>query len=218
MFSFSIKEFLVSVAANIAAANISGSELIGYLLGYAALMAWVISWHRKRIAVGKRGMDSWYFVALSSMVAVSAIAAAAYGIGLRSTAAASSPNSTTTPVAPIQSEKPKPGKFYSQRNKNDLADALTDLSGILNTTGDDIVKKTDTLMKMWDHQMVLASQQNNPDTVSLVGQFKALSDSTVVLNRAIYDDDGFLQKHAKFQSNLHFTNKHQRFRKWHYNY
>jgi hypothetical protein len=33
MFSFSIKEFLVSAAGNVAAANISGSEMIGYQIG-----------------------------------------------------------------------------------------------------------------------------------------------------------------------------------------
>ena len=96
----------------------------------------------------------------------------------------------------------KTSKFYSQRNKNDLADALTDLSGILNTTGDDIVKKAEMIARSWDREMVAMGQQNGPDTNSLLSQLRALSDSTVILNHAIYDDDGFLQKHKNYADEM----------------
>jgi len=42
----------------------------------------IVSWRRRRIASGKRGVDSWHFIALA--VAAIAIGAATYGIGLRS--------------------------------------------------------------------------------------------------------------------------------------
>jgi hypothetical protein len=92
----------------------------------------------------------------------------------------------------------KPPKFYSQRNKNDLADALTDLTTILNTHADDVVKKIQTFFITWDHQVASMGQQKLPDTISLVGQLDTLSNTTVALNRAIYDDDAFLPKYKTY--------------------
>ena len=146
-------------------------------------------------------MDSWYFIALSLFVAFVAVGAAAYGIGLRSTVA--TPPKDLALAVPTQPQvSSRPIKFYSQRNKNDLADALTDLSGILNTSADDIVKKAETFSRTWDHEMVLIGQQKGPDTVALVGQLKALSNATVGLYRSIHDDDGFLQKHKTYTDEM----------------
>lgn len=161
------------------------------------------NWHNRRMAEGKEGVDSLYFISSALVLALVAFSVAIYGISLRLPATAAGNGAAARAEASVHSDTlVKPPKFYSQRNKNDLADALTDLSGILNTTGDDIVRKTDTLMRMWEHQMVLGGQQKNPDTVSLIKQSKALSDATVVLNRSIYDDDGFLEKHKNYADEM----------------
>jgi hypothetical protein len=150
-----VREFFINVLANIAAGLLTPTNMIGFALTVVVGLAWLIGWHRRRLREGKRGLDSWYLIALSSAVAVVAISVAAYGIGLRSASMPTAPNSEMAAAAPIQPEKPKIAKFYSQRNKNDLADALTDLSGILNTTADDIVRKGDTFAKTWDPKAFL---------------------------------------------------------------
>jgi hypothetical protein len=78
-----LRDFGLNVLANIAASAASPTEIIGYAVALGFGLAWVIKWHRKRIAAGARGMDSWYFIALSSAVAIIGIAATAYGLGLR---------------------------------------------------------------------------------------------------------------------------------------
>jgi hypothetical protein len=74
------RDFLVSLAAS-AVGDLSSP---GYFIALGFVCTGVI-WHRKRIGLGKRGVDSLYFIALSFGVAAAAIAAGAYGLGLRST-------------------------------------------------------------------------------------------------------------------------------------
>ena len=51
----------------------------------------IVGWHRRRVAQGRRGVHSWYFIALSCVVAVLAVGGAAYGIGLRSSVVEAKP-------------------------------------------------------------------------------------------------------------------------------
>jgi hypothetical protein len=83
-FGMSVREFFLNLAANVAAAALSPADMIGYLIAVCFVLVWIVSWHRKRTAGGKRGLDSWYFIALSFLIAVIAVGGAAYGIGLRS--------------------------------------------------------------------------------------------------------------------------------------
>jgi len=349
-----VREFGLNVLANIAASAASPTDMIGYVVALGFGLAWLIKWHRSRIAKAERGMDSWYFIGLSLVVAAVAIGAAAYGIGLRSAHVTSegppnkaSPTSTATaaplsdfewgferhpgyyfigvsadadqkllvhffqaqgfnrtsdpltkvdgyvrsdrtgqkypiyfnvppsasralpseinpiPVDaiidvrapflagdalmpmkqflaevvpftfffeydgktyrhsfPLEDIEPlirqyeqeirktavkppqmsaKTTKFYSERNKSDLADALTDLTKLLNGAADNIVSKTDTIMKMWD-------QRRHPVTAAamteLTGKLNELSDETIILNRTLYDDDGFIKKNAAYADEI----------------
>src|SRR6266702_3413973 len=78
------RELLVNLAATVVADLSSPTGMIGYIFGIGLIVYWLVSWHRKRASQGKRGVGSWYFIALAFFVAATAIGAAAYGIGLRS--------------------------------------------------------------------------------------------------------------------------------------
>jgi hypothetical protein len=77
------REFLVNLGASAIGELSSPSGMMSYAVVLGFMILAVVSWHQKRVAKDKRGMDSWYFIALSSTVAVVAIFAAAYGVGLR---------------------------------------------------------------------------------------------------------------------------------------
>ncbi len=57
--------------------------MIGVSIAIIATAALVIYWHRQQRKAKKLGMASWQFIALSLTVAFLAVAAAAYGLGLR---------------------------------------------------------------------------------------------------------------------------------------
>jgi hypothetical protein len=96
------REFLVNLGASAIGELSSPSGLMGYLVALGFIVVAVVGWHSKRVVSGKRGVDSWYFIALAAVVAVIAIAGAAYGIGLRSAVASSVPPQAEKPVtAPI---------------------------------------------------------------------------------------------------------------------
>src|SRR5450755_2181321 len=126
MLAFSFREFLVNVAANIAAAQVA--EMIGWLVGIGCVLAWLVQWDRKRRAKEKRGMDSWYFISLSLLVAVVAMGGAAYGIGLRTASikvAAEKPKeviATHIDFGPVATENKTvlvANRYYSAKNKED---------------------------------------------------------------------------------------------------
>ena len=109
----------------------------------------------------------------------------------------SGPASSPTP------ELPKPKKFYTQRNKSDLADALTDLSEIFNTTGANIEQKTHQIVNRWNIEVSRNIRQHKmPDTADLIGQLSELSNLTVILNRTLYDDNGFVKKNRTYSDEL----------------
>ena len=65
-----------------------------------ALLVWAAyhyarEWHKARNHDGKRGLDSWYFIAPCLVVAIVAIAGAAYGYGLRSSSSSETSNKVT---------------------------------------------------------------------------------------------------------------------------
>ena len=65
------------------------------------------AWHRARKSDGRNGLDSWYFIAPCLVVAILAIAGAAYGFGLRASASQEEPNK----AAPAQSVSPTREEF-----------------------------------------------------------------------------------------------------------
>jgi hypothetical protein len=95
--------------------------------------------------------------------------------------------SVASGVLPLEA----PARFYSQRNRNDLADALTDLKTILNTTANEIVHRKWQLDQVWDKRHE-PSKATTEYMVELLGKIDELSGLTVTLNRAVYDADGGL--------------------------
>jgi hypothetical protein len=86
MFSFSFREIVSNVIGSLVADAITPSGMMGW--GFAIIFAawWAIHWHRQQRAVKKPGMGSWQFISICVVIALTAIAFGAYGLGLRSSA------------------------------------------------------------------------------------------------------------------------------------
>jgi hypothetical protein len=78
-----LRDFLVNIAAGMVGDITSPTGIVGFILTLGCIAYGVRTWDRNRREVGKRGMDSWYFISLAFVVAAMAISAGAYGIGLR---------------------------------------------------------------------------------------------------------------------------------------
>lgn len=95
-----LREFLVNLGASAIGELSSPSGMMGYVVALGLLVFAIVGWHSKRVAAGKRGVDSWYFIALSVVVAIVAVGGAAYGVGLRSAA-------LTPPSIPTNKSSPR---------------------------------------------------------------------------------------------------------------
>jgi hypothetical protein len=73
------------------------AQVIGGLL--VLLFCLAIWWHRRQQAAKKPGMASWYFIAPCLFIAVLTIAAASYGIGIRSASGLNAKATETTVAA-----------------------------------------------------------------------------------------------------------------------
>jgi hypothetical protein len=120
----SVREFILNVAANIAASALSPVDMLGYLIALGFVVFWVAGWHRKRMAKGKRGVDSWYFIALTFIVAALAIGGAAYGLGLRSVVSGEIPNKAITSVAQPVTAQPQSQFIKNISLQSDLRSPL----------------------------------------------------------------------------------------------
>jgi hypothetical protein len=119
-----VRDFLVNLAAGAVGELSSPSGgMTSYLIALGFLAFGVVGWHRKRISVGKRGMDSWYFIALAVVVAIGAIGAAAYGIGLRSSLASAA--SVESQPARVPAANSSAAESNSQKQIAELQKELT---------------------------------------------------------------------------------------------
>jgi hypothetical protein len=78
------RDILVNLFASALADLSSPHGMIGILISLGLAIYMIVGRHRRHIAGGRRGVDSWYFIGSCSAIAVVAIVGAAYGIGLRS--------------------------------------------------------------------------------------------------------------------------------------
>jgi hypothetical protein len=109
---------------------------------------------------------------------------------------------SATPISPALLPASTPLKSYSASEKDELRDALRDLSKLLSRVGDDIAEKTRVIQNRWDVQSEIVQQHGKPDTIALGGQLDKLGDLTAVLNRALYDEDGLLKKYRSYASEI----------------
>jgi hypothetical protein len=130
-------EFLPAAAFYVLAlaAQVSGytSTTVALVLaGIATIMLFVPGcyhvkrWHLRRKEAGMAGLASWYFIAPCMMIALLAIAGAAYGFGLRSGGKAIPP--APAPTVDVSLFVPKLG---TQIAKEDFQKAINDLSMIV---------------------------------------------------------------------------------------
>jgi hypothetical protein len=101
-------------------------------------------------------------------------------------------------VSQVTPELAKPKKFYSDREKSDLANALRDLSKILNTEGTNITQKAQQISVIW----TLESRKSQaPDTAALIEQLNDLNKLIVDLKQSLYDE-GFMNKYKVYSDEL----------------
>jgi hypothetical protein len=197
---------LLSLAAQLS--GYTNPKVAIVLAGIAtALLIWTLwhnakKWHRSRVLAGERGVEPSHLIFVGIAGAWLFLSLALVGfIWQRYWQPTINQVTESAASQPTASASVKPGKFYSQRNKNEIADALTDLSNILNTTGGDVVNKTQQIMSTWNAQVQTPVGQQ-PDINVLFGQVNDLEKLTVALNRALYDDDGFLKKYETYKDEL----------------
>jgi hypothetical protein len=105
-FGWSAAFYLLALAATMSGLVSKGAALMFALIGTAFLFwasfHFLREWHAAKKNDGRRGLDSWYFIAACLVVAILAVAGAAYGVGLRSSGSAG--QSQTTSPQPLASE------------------------------------------------------------------------------------------------------------------
>jgi hypothetical protein len=103
---------------------------------------------RKEIRAGAARLGSWYFILPCLVVTVIAIAGAAYGIGLRSATSEHTPDTTakgTPPQDQLTAAAPQVGsvlvsaRYYSAKNKEEVAAFLDQISNAINKTADQML-------------------------------------------------------------------------------
>jgi hypothetical protein len=139
-----LRDILINLFAGFLADLSSPHGLIGILISLGFAIYVIASWHRKRIAAGRRGVDSWYFIALSLVVAMIAIGGGAYGIGLRSAAAPQAPKNEPQQTAENPATAPAGSvliatRYYSAKNKEEVAEFLDKISDSINKTADQML-------------------------------------------------------------------------------
>lgn len=190
-FGMSVREFFLNLAANVAAAALSPADMIGYLIALGFVLVWIANWHRKRLAAGKRGMDSWYFIALSLVVAVVAIGGAAYGVGLRSASAkvAAGPSKEVVAthidlggVAPESKSVLIASRYYSAKNKEEVAGVLDRISDVINREGDQTLQLAELAINRspWDRP--------GEDLAPFIKRMEEIASLTVKMHVALYDE------------------------------
>ena len=111
----------------------------------------------------------------------------------------------TTPILPVSgpvlSPTPilvKPKKFYSDRNKSELANALTDLAEILNKGGPEIIQKAQQIEKIWKD----GKGNRLPDITSVIDKLNELGNLATILYQELFEDNGFILKYLVYSDEL----------------
>jgi hypothetical protein len=155
--------FIENLAANWTAELFGPKTVIAWFITLAIAIYGVIAWHVRQRAAKKPGMASFYFIVTCFAVGIVAIAAAAYGIGLRGmthlTAAAGSEQTEidlyTGKQVAVANPYPQSiltSRYYSKKNKEDVADILDKVADVFNKQGKDIFDMAETAINKspWD--------------------------------------------------------------------
>ena len=112
----------------------------------------------------------------------------------------------STDVLPLSSqvivhttELVKPKKYYSDRNKSDLANALTDLYEIIENYGSKILKKAKYIVDIW---RIPSNRISSHDINNLATELKFMHDLSNSFYEAIFIDNGFYKKYISYSDEL----------------
>jgi hypothetical protein len=124
-------------------------------------------WHKARKNDGRKGLDSWYFIAPCLIVAAIAIAGAAYGLGLHSV----SP-SVIQESPPATHGGIRPPKLNTQTAKEDFQAALNAVSKVVHQT-DDLLKVSEPIAG--NKPLIRADLRGAIEPLEKLQQLKTLS-------------------------------------------
>lgn len=118
-----------------------------------------------------------------------------------------SANVTTAPAALLASPVGQPAsttsiKLYPQRARDDLANAMADLSGILNRDGQQIVDAYAPIQRSWNEIALNISADKYGDLSRLENQLKTHFDTTEALIKAMEGNDGFRKKYSFYADEI----------------
>lgn len=147
------RDFFLNLAAGIVGDPREPTGMIGYIIATGVIFIGVRNWHRKRLAEEKRGVDSFYVIALLLGIAAVAIGGACYGVGVRSAAQSAQvqPTSVVTPEpqAPQKSIL-VPGKYYSTQDKERISEILFAVSAAFNKVLPKVQSGLNAVTGGWD--------------------------------------------------------------------
>lgn len=107
-------------------------------------------------------------------------------------------------LVPTQSSLVKSKKFYSDRNKSDLADALTDLSEIFNKDGYNIMQKAQQIIEEWRPMGIQDKIRGKkpPDISTSIDQLNEMGNLASTLFKDLFEDQGFIKKYQAYSDEL----------------
>jgi hypothetical protein len=107
-------------------------------------------------------------------------------------------------VVPLAAETvpSSPKKFYSQRDKDKLADALTDLSDLLNKNADPMVASMKQFLDEWKTQTGYKPTDYRPDVEQLQPILTNLQQSNSIISTSLYNNPGLLSQYQVFAEEL----------------
>lgn len=95
-------------------------------------------------------------------------------------------------------------KFYSHRNKSDLANALTDLLEIFNRDGSQITQKAQQIIEEWRPPGIgdIVRGKKSRDITVVIDQLNEISNLAATLYRHLFEDNGFIKKYQAYSDEL----------------
>jgi len=112
----------------------------------------------------------------------------------------------STEVIPLSSqvvvhttEIVKPKKYYSERNKSDIANAITDLSEIIEKYSSNILKKAQYIVDIWRIPSNRISSHDITNLITELNNMRGLSNS---FYEALYNENGFYEKYISYSDEL----------------
>ena len=106
------------------------------------------------------------------------------------------------PVSPPPPILSMSKKYYSDRNKSNLADALTDLLEILNRDGSRIIQEAERIIAAWGLPTIANIGRKPPEVATSIEQLNALGNLAANFYRDLFEDNSFIKKYQAYTEEL----------------